>query len=62
MSRVLVTAIVFVGGVGVGLLIAKYYAQYKVQSSIDSGLSKIGLGGGTVQSIVDGTVVPILVG
>ena len=62
MMRLWVGVIAFVGGVGVGLFVAKLYATSKIQSDIDSGLSKVGLGGGAVQSFIDTTVVPNLVG
>lgn len=61
MSPALVGVIAFVGGVGVGLLVAKLYATSKIQGDLDSGLKALGLGGGKVQSFVDGTVVPTLV-
>ncbi len=62
MTRLWVGVIAFVGGVGVGLVVAKLYAQSKIQGDLDSVLGKVGLGGGAVQSFVDGTVVPTLVG
>jgi hypothetical protein len=62
MSRAWLGVIAFVGGVGVGLLVAKLYASSKIQGDLDAGLAKVGLGGGAVQSFVDTTVVPTLVG
>jgi len=62
MSRVWVGVIAFVGGVGVGLFVAKLYATSKIQGDLDSALKKVDLGGGLVQSFVDETVVPTLVG
>lgn len=50
--------LIFVGGVAVGLVIADFYAKAKIQSSIDGVLGSVGLGGGTVQSLVDKTIVP----
>jgi hypothetical protein len=51
-SKVVIGAIAFVGGVGVGLLAAKLYARYKVESGVSGFLNKIGLGGGTVEAVV----------
>lgn len=62
MTRLWVGVIAFVGGVGVGLFVAKLYAQNKIQGDLDSLLNKAGVGGGAIQSFVDGTVVPNLVG
>jgi hypothetical protein len=62
MSRVWIGVIAFVGGVGVGLFVAKLYATSKIQGDIDAGLSKVGLGGGAVQSFIDTSIVPTLVG
>lgn len=54
--------LIFTGGVAVGLVIAKIYADSKIQGGIDSGLAAIGLGGGVVQNVADHTLVPIIQG
>jgi len=61
-SRLVVGVLAFAAGTYVGIQIAKYYAESKVQGGIDAGLNKLGLGGGAIQSFVDGSVVPVLVG
>lgn len=61
MSRTIVALIAFGGGVAVGLIVAQVYARGQVQSTLDKGLNKIGLGGGTVQSVAD-SFVPVLTG
>jgi hypothetical protein len=53
-------ALIFVGGVATGLLLAKLYANNLIQSDVDKGLASIGLGGGAFQSTIDKTIVPIL--
>lgn len=62
MTRLWVGVIAFVGGIATGLVIADLYAKYKVQGTIDKGLNAVGLGGGAVQSFIDTSVVPTLVG
>jgi Na+-transporting methylmalonyl-CoA/oxaloacetate decarboxylase beta subunit len=61
MSRTWVGVIAFAAGLGAGLLIAKVYAQQTITSDVNGVLGKVGLGGGVVQSTVDG-LVPTLVG
>ena len=46
----------------VGLFVAKLYATSKIQADIDAGLNKVGLGGGVLQSFIDTSVVPAVVG
>lgn len=62
MTRFWVGVIAFAGGLGVGLYVAKLYAENKVQGDVNSLLGKVGLGGGAVQSFIDASVVPTLVG
>ena len=51
-------AIVFVGGIGVGLFIAQQYARWKATSSVDSALDFLHLGAlkGIADPIVGGLV------
>jgi hypothetical protein len=62
MTRLWIGVIAFVAGALVGLEAAKLYAQSKIQGDVDTVLGKVGLGGGAVQSFVDSSVVPTLVG
>lgn len=55
------TAIVFVGGVAVGLLIAKYYARQKTTSAIHDFLPDV-LQGGAVEETLDRLIVPSVSG
>lgn len=57
----MVGALAFVGGVAVGLLIAKLYARSKVQDVITSGLTSIGLSSSTAGSIAQG-IAPAVTG
>lgn len=61
MTKIWVAVIAGASGVALGLLIADVYAKATVKNDIDSGLSKIGLGGGAVQGFVDQFVVPQVV-
>lgn len=61
MTRVWVGVIAFAAGVVIGLEAAKFYAQSTVKGDLDTGLAKIGLGGGAVQSTLD-SFVPVVVG
>lgn len=56
MRTLVIASIAFAGGVGVGLLVAKFYARSKVQGGVDSALDAIGLGGGKVQAVADSLV------
>ncbi len=38
-------ALVFLGGIGVGLFAAQQYAKWKATSSVDAVLDKLGAGG-----------------
>jgi hypothetical protein len=58
MSKTWIAVIAGVGGIGVGLLIAKFYAQSDATSSINSGLAAIGIGPGAIQTVVDRALVP----
>ncbi len=51
-------AIVFVGGIGVGLFIAQQYARYKATSTVDSALDFLHVGflKGVADPIVGGLV------
>lgn len=60
-TRAVIGVLSFALGVAVGLYAAKMYARAKLQSDADAVLEKLGLGGGTVQGLVDNTVVPSLV-
>lgn len=61
MSRVVIVGLLAgAGGFALGLWVADLYAKNKIQTTVDAGLAKVGLGGGTVQSIVDTTVLPDL--
>jgi len=51
---------IFVGGVAVGLYLAKLYARNQVNSEISSGLNRIGLG--AFAPSVEGLVTPQVVG
>lgn len=53
-------ALIFVGGVATGLVIAKYYARAQVNSGIASALNSVGLGAFT--PTVQGLVTPAVVG
>lgn len=37
-------ALIFIGGIGVGLFIADQYAQWKASNTVNSGLEKLHLG------------------
>lgn len=50
----------FVGGVALGLYIAKLYARSQVNSTISSALDSVGLGG--LAPTVQGLVTPAVVG
>jgi hypothetical protein len=58
MSKVWVAAIA--GGLGVltGLFLAKLYAQNKTENTIHDALSSVGLGGGVVENVAKGIIVP----
>jgi hypothetical protein len=58
---IIVGAIAFVGGVGVGLLVAKVYARQQVRSGLHDALNAVGLGGGRVEAFLSGVVVPQVV-
>lgn len=60
MTRLWIGVIAFAAGVVIGLEAAKFYAQSTIKGDLDTGLAKLGLGGGTVQSSLDG-LVPVLV-
>ena len=62
MSRVWVGVIAFVAGAAVGAYLAKLYAVSTITTDVNAGLSKIGLGGGAVQGLIDNTVIPAVVG
>ncbi len=62
MTRFWVGAIAFAVGVAVGLEVAKLYVKSTLTSDADALLGKVGLGGGVVQSFVDQTVIPTVVG
>jgi ribulose 1,5-bisphosphate synthetase/thiazole synthase len=53
-------ALIFVGGVATGLVIAKYYARNKVDNAITSSLNSLGLG--AFAPTVSGLVTPQVVG
>ncbi len=53
-------ALIFVGGIAVGLVIAKYYARNQVNTGIASALHSVGLDQYT--STVQGLVTPQVVG
>lgn len=53
-------ALFFVGGIAAGLYIAKLYARSQVNSAIQTGLDKIGLG--SIAPQVEGLVTPVVVG
>jgi len=61
MSRVWVGVLAFAGGVAVGLFVAKLYVKSTLTGDADALLGKLGLGGGAVQSFVDGSVIPTVV-
>jgi hypothetical protein len=61
MTRLWVGVLAFAVGVAVGLEAAKLYVKSTITSDADSLLSKVGLGGGAVQSFVDTDLVPTLV-
>jgi hypothetical protein len=52
------SALIFLGGVAVGLLVADQYAKWKVNNGVTSVLGYVGLGGAssTVAPIVSGLV------
>lgn len=58
MNKFWVAVLAGTGGVIVGLLIARQYAQATVASDIHTALSKVGLGGGTVETLVSALVLP----
>jgi hypothetical protein len=53
-------ALIFLGGIATGLVIAKYYARAQVNSGIASTLDKLSLGAFT--PTVQGLVTPAVVG
>jgi hypothetical protein len=57
-SKFWVAAIAGALGVGLGLMIAKAYAQNVVQSDISNVLGKVGLAGGVVEKTIDSIIVP----
>jgi hypothetical protein len=57
-GKLWVGVLAFAGGVFVGIQVAKLYAQNVIKSDINSVLSPIGLGGGTVEAIADKLIVP----
>lgn len=62
MSKVWVGVIAFVAGAAVGAYLAKLYAVNTITTDVNAGLSKIGLGGGAVQTFIDQSVIPVVVG
>jgi hypothetical protein len=62
MSKTWVGVIAFVAGGLVGAYLTKLYAISTIKGDVDAGLSKIGLGGGAVQGLIDNTVIPAVVG
>jgi hypothetical protein len=50
--------LIFVGGVAVGLAIAKLYARSQWSGAIHDGLAKLGLGGGPIEETVDRVILP----
>ena len=60
MGAALKYGLIFVGGVAVGLLIAKQYARAQVNSAIGSALDSVGLG--KYAATVEGLVTPQVVG
>lgn len=62
MTRTWVGVIAFVGGVLVGAYLAKLYATNTITTDVNTGLGKLGLGGGAIQNFVDSTVIPSAVG
>lgn len=61
MSRLWVGVIAGAVGFGLGLLAAKLYATSTITNDANALLGKVGLGGGTVQSIVDNNLIPAVV-
>ena len=53
-------ALFLVGGVAIGLLIAKQYARTRFNSALESALGTVGLGGYAAQ--VEGLITPQVVG
>jgi hypothetical protein len=61
MKTVIVGSLAFVGGVAIGLLVAKLYARQQVTEGAHKFLDSIGLGGGVTQNLVDSIVIPAVV-
>lgn len=51
MSKTWVALIAFAGGLGAGLLIAKFYARATVSGDISQGLQAVGVGGSTADAV-----------
>jgi hypothetical protein len=58
MSKLWIAILAGAGGIAVGLLIAKEYAQQKVAGDIHDTLNAVGLGGGTVEQLAKNLIVP----
>jgi hypothetical protein len=56
------TALIFVGGVATGLLIAKLYARSRTEGAIHDALDKFGLGGGQIEEAAKRLIVPSVSG
>lgn len=50
--------LIFVGGVAVGLFIAKQYARSQWSGAIHDGLAKLGLEGGVIEETADRLILP----
>jgi hypothetical protein len=61
LSTTAVGALAFVGGVAVGLLIAKLYVRSKLEDAIGSGLTSLGLSQSTATGIAQG-ISPVVTG
>lgn len=48
----------FLGGVAVGLWVAKQYAKQTISSDISNTLNSVGLGGGTIEKVAQAVIVP----
>lgn len=58
MNRFWVAVAAGLGGVVVGLLIARTYAQATVKGDIHDALNAVGLAGGKFESVADALIIP----
>jgi hypothetical protein len=56
----IVKALIFVGGVATGLIIAKYYARAQVGGVLHDILEKVGLEGGVIEETAQKIIPPLV--